>query len=117
MHHLECASVAAEQGRLEDALVEYGQAPNLSPLPEIRALRGDVYQKLGRPAEAIADFAAFLAKDPGVAAIHLGKAACHVQRGEMEEFTAHVLRALELGDNRALDLLQTVTDAHGRLRS
>ena len=46
------AQVRAAQGRHDDAVVLYGKALAVTPFPEYATALGDLYTKMGRPAEA-----------------------------------------------------------------
>lgn len=100
---LRAGHVAVLRGRLEDALVAYGEAAAIAPdraLP--RTSIGGVRLQLGLPAEALADFDAALLLAPGDEGALIGRAEALISTGRP------ALAA------ESLDALAEMQDAAGR---
>ena len=101
-----------EQGRLEEAIVEYNEAISLDPeLAEAYSNRGIVYVNKGEYDKATAAFDRAIELDPQVADAYLGRGLAYGSKGEYDKALSDLEKCIELSNNPALvELAQQLLD-------
>ena len=97
MSHYNLGAELARQGRLPEAVAEYGKAVALRPaMAEIQSDLGTALVRQGRLAEAITRFEESVRLDPGFANAHLNLGAALKQAGKIPEAIAQCEEALRV---------------------
>ena len=103
--HYTLACTYRQQGRFDDALKEYQATLRLSPhVPLLRESIGEMLDKSGQPAAALAEFQIALRQKPEAAAeavIHNASGDVLMRQGQVAEARAEFIQALQLNDHFA----------------
>ena len=92
-----------EQGRLDEAIAQYGEAIRLNPqLFQAYFNREIIYAELGEYQRAIEDYDQAISIDPDLALAYANRAMAYIGLGENSEAQESVEQAVEMGFSRTV---------------